>query len=152
MTRATGKQSPSDTTVRITTLTALPGVLEEPGYDPTVLLAEQGFELSLFDNPENMISYTRRSQLIQHCVNKTGCSHFGHLIGRHIDSSSFGMIGLLMQQSTDVATALHSLVRFAHLHVRGAVNPDSRSNGLCRCQCLHPRIPALEWNNTITLA
>lgn len=120
MTPITGKRQPSDTTVRIATLTALPVVLEKLGYDPAALLAEQGFELSLFDNPENIISYAGRSQLIRHCVNKTHCQHFGHLIGRHTDASSFGLVGLLMQQSTDVATALHSLVRYAHLHVRGA--------------------------------
>jgi AraC-like DNA-binding protein len=121
MIRTTGKQLLPDTTVRIATLTALPVVLEKLGYNPVDLLAEQGFTLSLFDNPENTISYARRSQLIRHCVNKTGCLHLGHLIGRHTDASSFGLLGLLMQQSTDVATALRSLVRLTHLHVRGAV-------------------------------
>jgi AraC-like DNA-binding protein len=121
MARTTGKQQSSDTTVRIATLTALPVVLEQLGYDPATVLAEQEFDLSLFDNPDNTISYARRSQLIQHCVNRTGCLHFGHLIGRQTGSSSLGLVGLLMQQSTDVVTALRSLVRFTHLHVRGAV-------------------------------
>ena len=119
MTPTTGKQQPSDTTVRIATLTALPAVLKKLGYDPATLLDELGFELSLFDNPENIISYARRGQLIQHCVNKTGCSHFGHLIGRRTGLSSLGLVGFLIQQSTDVAAALHSLVRYMHLHVRG---------------------------------
>lgn len=121
MAQKAGKQQPSDTSVRIATLMALPIVLEKLGYDPADLLAERGFKLSLFDNPENVISYARRSQLIKHCVNKTGCSHLGHLIGRDTDATSFGLVGLLMQQSTDVATALRSLVRLTHLHVRGAV-------------------------------
>jgi len=121
MTPATGNGLRSDTTVRIATLTALPVVLKQLGFDPAMVLAETGFELSLFDNPENLISYAKRSQLIKHCVSKTDCLHFGHLIGRHTDISSFGLVGLLMQQSTDVATALRSFVRFSHLHVRGAV-------------------------------
>ena len=121
MTLTKEKLQSSDTTVRIATLIALPAVLKELGYEPAMVLAEIGFDLSLFDNPENIISYAKRSQLIRHCVNQTGCSHFGHLIGRHADTSSFGLVGLLMLQSTDVATALRSLVRFAHLHVRGAV-------------------------------
>jgi len=86
-----------------------------------MVLAEMGFELSLFDNPENLISYAKRSQLIKHCVSKTHCQHFGHLIGRQTDATSFGLVGLLVQQSPDIATALRSLVHFAHLHVRGAV-------------------------------
>ena len=116
-----GKQQPSDTTVRIATLTALPVVLKNLGYDPATLLSEAGFELSLFDNPENLISYAKRSQLIKHCVSKTQCQHFGHLIGRNTGVSSFGLVGLLVQQSPNLATALRSLVHFAHLHVRGAV-------------------------------
>ena len=121
MTQTKGKRQPSDTTVRIATLTALPVVLKKLGYDPATVLAEKGFELSLFDNSENLISYAKRSQLIKHCVSKTQCQHFGHLIGRHTDVSSFGLVGLLIQQSTDIATALRSLERYAHLHVRGAV-------------------------------
>ena len=115
------KHQASETTVRISTLLALPAVLEQLGYDPAILLAKSGVELSLFDNPENIISYAKRSQLIQHCVSKTHCLHLGHLIGRYTDVSSFGLVGLLMQQSTDVATALRSLVLHAHLHVLGAV-------------------------------
>ena len=115
------KTQPSDTTVRIATLTALPAVLKQLGFDPVVVLAEMGFKLSLFDNPENLISYARRSELIQHCVNKTGCAHLGHLIGKRTGLSSFGLVGLLIQQSPDVSTALHSFVRYAHLHVRGGV-------------------------------
>ena len=121
MTATTGKKQQSDTTVRIATLTALPDVIKQLGFDPAKVLAETGFELSLFDNPENLISYAKRSQLIKHCVSKTHCQHFGHLIGRHTDVSSFGLVGLLMQQSPDITTALNSLVRYAHLHVRGAV-------------------------------
>lgn len=122
MTRTTGKRQPSDVTVRIATMCPLPAVLRELGYDPAEVLDELGLELSLFDNPENTISYTRRSQLVQHCVRKTQCPHLGHLVGRHIDSSSLGLLGLLMHQSPDVETALNSLVRYAHLHVRGAVS------------------------------
>ena len=121
MTTKTKKKQPSDSTVRIATLTTLPVVLKKLGYDPAALLAEVGFEISLFDNPDNLISYARRSRLIKHCVIKTQCQHFGHLIGRHTGISSFGLLGLLTQQSPNVSTALHSLVRFAHLHVRGAV-------------------------------
>lgn len=118
---ATGKKQPSETTVRIATLTALPAVLEQLGYDAGAVLAERGIKLSLFDNPNNIISYVERGQLIQHCVSKTSCQHFGQLIGRRTGLSSFGMVGLLIQQSPDIATALRSLVRYMHLHVRGAV-------------------------------
>lgn len=121
MTQATGKQESSDTTVRIATVIAIPDVLEKLGYDSAALLAELEIELSLFDDPENIISYAKRSQLIQHCVSKTNCHHFGHLLSLRTGLSSFGLVGLLMQQSPDVNTALRSLVLYMHLHVRGGV-------------------------------
>ncbi len=71
--------------------------------------------------PDNIIPFDLRSQLIQHCVYKTNCQHFGFLIGQLAGPSTLGLVGFLMQQSPDVGTALHSLVRYVHLHVRGAL-------------------------------
>jgi AraC-like DNA-binding protein len=114
--------TPSSTgTVRIGTVAAIPKVLAELGYEPAAVLEELGFDPAMFDNPDLVIPYTRRSELIQQCVRKTRCAHFGLLIGQHTGPSAFGLVGFLVQQSPNVATALRSLVRFAHLHVRGGV-------------------------------
>lgn len=121
MTRTTGKLQPSYGTVRIATVAAIPLVLEQLGYDPATVMHECGFDISLFDDPDNIITHSNRSLLIQQCVNLTGCQHFGLLIGQNTGPSALGLVGFLMQQSPDVATALHSLIHFFHLHVRGAV-------------------------------
>jgi AraC-like DNA-binding protein len=76
--------------VRIGGSLAIPAVLRSLGANPAKVLAEAGFELKLFDDPDNLISYATRSHLIAHCAARTGCPHFG-------------------------------LVRYLHLHVRGAV-------------------------------
>ena len=55
-----------------------------------------------------------------HCAIRTECPHFGLLVGQRAGLSSFGVVGLLAKHSPDVGTALRSLVRFMHLHVRGA--------------------------------
>jgi AraC-like DNA-binding protein len=115
--------------VRIATVAAIPIVLEQLGYDPAAILSELGLDMSLFDDPDNVIPYAMRSQLIQHCVRKTHCQHFGLLIGQQTGPSSLGLVGFLVQQSPDVATALRSLVRYAHLHVRGAVIYLEEENG-----------------------
>ena len=107
--------------MRIGTVAAIPTILNNLGYVPAAVLSEIGFDLALFDDPDNVIPYALRSQLIQHCVSKTQCQHFGLLIGQHINPSAVGLVGFLMQQSPDVGTALNSLVRYAHLHVQGAV-------------------------------
>jgi AraC-like DNA-binding protein len=119
--QSTDRQDSTVGTVRIGTVAAIPKVLNELGFDPAAVFTEIGFDQSLFDNPDNVIPYALRSHLIQHCVNKTQCQHFGLLIGQHINASALGLVGFLMQQSPDVRTALNSLVRYAHLHVQGAV-------------------------------
>jgi AraC-like DNA-binding protein len=106
--------------VRIGTTQGIPAVLRSLGVDPAGVLAEVGLDLALFDNPDNRISYAARSRLLKHCVDRTGCRHFGLLIGQQGGLGSFGLVGLLVKSSPDVGTALRSLVRNLHLHVRGA--------------------------------
>lgn len=100
---------------------AVPEVLQSLGVDPEKVLAEVGVDLKLFDNPNNRISYPARGRLMAHCAKQTGCPHFGLLVGQRAGLLSLGLVGLLAKYSPDVGTALDSLVRYLHLHVRGAV-------------------------------
>ena len=81
---------------------------------------QAGFDLSLFDDPNNPISFATRSRLIARCGELTGCRHFGLLVGAQGGLQSLGLVGLLAEYSPDVGTALRSLVRFFHHHLRGA--------------------------------
>jgi len=114
------KRNADEATLRIGATTALPAVLRSLGADPAAVLAEVGLDLTLFDNPDNLISYAARGHLIRHCVARTGCQHFGLLVGQQAGLQSLGLMGLLVKYSPDVGTALRSLVRYLHLHVRGA--------------------------------
>ncbi len=109
--------------VRIGAAVAIPGVLRDLGVNPAEVLAEAGLELTLFDDGDNTISYAARSHLASLCVTRTGCRHFGLLVGQRGSLASFGLVGFLVQHSPDVGTALRNLVRYLHLHVRGAVFP-----------------------------
>jgi AraC-like DNA-binding protein len=106
--------------VRVGPVLAIPEILEELGADPATLLAEIGLELGLFDDPDNLIGFRARSQLIAHCIARTGCDHFGLLIGQRASLRSFGLVGLFAQSSPDVGTALGKFVRHFHLHAGGA--------------------------------
>lgn len=108
-------------TVRIGAARAVPAVLDSLGADPAVVLGELGLAPTLFDNPDNRISFALRSRLFKHCVDRTGCRHFGLLVGLPAGLHSLGLVGLLVQHSPDVGSALRNLVRSLHLHVRGAV-------------------------------
>lgn len=107
--------------VRVGVAAAIPAVLRSLAADPAEVLAEVGFEPEFFSDPDNLISYSGRGRLLAHCVNRTGCKHFGLLVGQHGRLSSLGLVGFLVRNAPDVGTALESLVRYLHLHVRGAV-------------------------------
>ncbi len=83
------------------------------------MVGEAGLDLKLLADPDNLISYAARGRLFAWCVARTGCKHFGLLLGQQGQLSSLGLVGFLAQSSPDVGTALRSLVRYFHLHARG---------------------------------
>jgi len=106
--------------VRVGGSLAIPTVLRSLGADPGVVLAEAGVDPALFSDPENLIAYRARSRLINVCVARTGCTHFGLLVGQQGGLNALGLLGLLVKYSSDVETALRSLTHYFHLHARGA--------------------------------
>ena len=87
------------------------------------MLDEAGIDPKVFDNPDNRVFLAARSRLVALGAARTGCPHFGLLVGQEGGLHSFGLVGLLVKYSPDVGTALRSLARFFHLHSRGsAVN------------------------------
>jgi AraC-like DNA-binding protein len=118
--RSPARRSVGDTMLRIGATIGLPAVLQGLGADPAQLLAEVGLERSLFDNPDNLLSFSARGRLLEHCVARTGCEHLGLLVGQRASLQSLGLAGSLVKYSPDVGTALRSLVRFFHHHTRGA--------------------------------
>ena len=120
MSKRTARQEPAEAMVRVGTVMALPEVLRRLGANPRDVLSEAGFDVGLFDDPDNLITFKARGRLIAHCVARTGCQHFGLLVGQPGGLHSLGLIGLLAKFSPDVGTALNNLVRHFHLHLRGA--------------------------------
>jgi len=107
-------------TVRVGVATAIPGLLESLGADPVAIFTEAGMDLDVFNDPDNVIAYAARAHLLNLCVARTGCYHFGLLLGQHGSLSSLGLIGFLAQQSPDVGSALRSLQKYFHLHSQGS--------------------------------
>ena len=107
-------------TVRIGGAIAIPRVLRNLGADPAKVLAEAGIDPNVFDDPDNLISNATRIHLLNLCVARTGCRHFGLLVGQQTGLPDFGPVGFLVQNSPDAGTALRNFVRYLHLHVRGA--------------------------------
>ena len=111
----------TDATLQIGAIWAIPEVLRSLGADPADVCAEAGIDVDLFEDPGNLISYRAASRLFRVCVEQTGCQHFGLLHGQMGGLNFLGLVGLLARYSPDVESALRSLVRYMHLHIRGAV-------------------------------
>jgi AraC-like DNA-binding protein len=115
------KKRRAEATVRIGTAFAIPDVLKSLGADPAEVVARAGLDLALFSDPDNLISFAARGRLLSHCVDATGCPHFGLLVGQRGGLHSLGFVGLLAKNSVDVATALKNLIGFFSAHSRGSV-------------------------------
>lgn len=113
----TGFSSP--VTVRVGGAIGMPQVLKRFGIDPADVLTEAGLSPALFENPDTRISYAARGRLLAHCVERTGCSHFGLLVGQLGNLNDLGIVGLLMKYSRDLRTALLTLVTHFRLHSGG---------------------------------
>jgi len=106
--------------VRVGTLLPMVDLLVEFGVNPAELVAAEGVDSTIFDNPDNQIPLTLHNRLVARAVERSGCPHLGLLVGQRDGLHSIGLAGLLVRYSPDVETALRSFVRYLHTHVRGA--------------------------------
>jgi AraC-like DNA-binding protein len=114
------RRSRDEDTVRVSATAAIPDVLRRLGANADRVLRQAGIDPRLFDHADNRISFAARGHVVRHCAEATGCEHFGLLVGQQNDLRILGLMGLLVKYSPDVGAALHSLVRYFHLHVQGA--------------------------------
>ena len=110
----------------------LPEVLRALGHNPESVIAEAGVDPALLRDPENTIAFRTVGQLMERCVQRTGCRHLGLLVGQKSQATALGVVGLLMQHSPDVETALRSAIQHLHLHDQGGVSSLERSGEFVR--------------------
>jgi AraC-like DNA-binding protein len=106
---------------RVGPIAAIPELLREWGVDPADVGAAVGIDARLFDDPDNTIPFAVGGRLFRECVLRSGCPHFGLLVGMRSTPSSLGVLSHLMQHSPDVGEALRNLVVYLQLQDRGAV-------------------------------
>jgi AraC-like DNA-binding protein len=105
-------------TARIGTAIAIPIVLRRLGVDPAEVLSALDLDPKLFADPDNVISLAMRGRLLDQCANRTGCRHFGLLLGQEEGLPNLGAIGYFAQNNPDVRTALDSICRYMHLQAQ----------------------------------
>jgi AraC-like DNA-binding protein len=107
--------------IRVAPLCPAPDLLRNLGLDPVEVFASVDLDPSVLDDPDNPIPFAKVGQLVTRCVERTGCDHFGLLLGERGGPHTLGLVGLLMSHANDVGSALRSAVGYLHLHDRGAV-------------------------------
>jgi AraC-like DNA-binding protein len=107
--------------LRVSVFTGVPALLRLLNQDPDKVLGDFGLDPALLNDPDNMLPFATAGALLKHCVAKTGCAHFGLLLGQQSNPATLGMIEQLLLCSADVGTALSNLVHHLHHHDRGAI-------------------------------
>lgn len=132
--------------VRVATLMAVPGLLRELGADPAGVFAELGLDPEHFEEPEHRIPLETMGALAGRCAARTGCPHFGLLVGRRTGISALGPIGFLLRSAPDPRTALGILACHFHLHNDAATIEVSEDKGFASLgyAILEPEIPHQE--------
>jgi len=99
--------------IRVRSLTPVIEIIR--GYDlaPEEIIAPLGIDISVLTDPkyEDRIELHKAYDLLEVAAEKTGCHFLGALIGSQEKLSFLGPIGLLMEHSTDVETALHVMLK-----------------------------------------
>jgi AraC-like DNA-binding protein len=107
--------------LRVAPMAAIPTMLRDARIDPRDVLAEFGLEPGYFEDPENVIPFTTMGRILLRCKERTGCEHFGLLVGQHSGVSALGTVGYLVQSAPDLRAALRDLSAYLHVHDGGAV-------------------------------
>lgn len=114
-----GRAVVDDGMVRVGPIMALPAVLRSLDNEPCDVLAEFDLTESFFEDPENTLSTAMVVRLLGRCVERTGCEHFGLLVGQRAAASSLGVLGFLMQSCETVGDALAAFARHIGVQDRG---------------------------------
>lgn len=107
--------------VRIAPFQAIPDLLVEMGIDPLPVIAEAGIDPALFDAPDNTIAFQDVGRLLALGADRAHCPDLGLRLGETMTPTLLGLVGALGNSAPDVGTGLSNMVRYFHLHDRGAV-------------------------------
>lgn len=118
---AKAEAPPASATARIGALVGLCETLRDLGFEPAAVLDGTGFDPAYFSDPDLPIQYAAGGRLLRHCVEVTGCTHFGLLLARRAGAEALGLPGLLLTSAADLGTGLRDLAHTMELHDRGAM-------------------------------
>jgi len=98
--------------IRTRSLTPIIDIIHRYDLAPEELIASLGIDISILTHPEyeDRLELHKAYDLLEVVAEKTGCYFLGALLGNQEKLSLLGPIGLLMEHSPDVETALHVML------------------------------------------
>ncbi len=117
-------------TLRVGPLLQMPEVAAEFGLALEPLFGEMGLPLSLLDDAERILDVQTAARLLTLCAERSGCPHWGLLVGQKAMPASLGVVGLALLDAATVGTALRGLILTLHLNGRAIVPTLVVRNGI----------------------
>jgi AraC-like DNA-binding protein len=105
--------------IRAGPVVAAPDLLRGFGVDPDPLIAAAGLTPDMLDDTETPVPFVAVGRLLALAAERTDCAHFGLRLGQRTGIAALGVIGLVMQNSSDVRTALQTFASHYSRHDGG---------------------------------
>jgi AraC-like DNA-binding protein len=109
-----------DAPQRVAALVGLPALLDEFAVPLSAVLEGVPIEPTVFDSDENLIPYGLATRLMEVAAAKTGCPHFGLLLGSRFDHRCMGAAGQWMANAPTLEAALTGFIALQPTATRGA--------------------------------
>jgi AraC-like DNA-binding protein len=99
----------------------LPSLIRQVGGDPESIFRDAGLDPTVLAAPGNRISYDSLLRTMQLTAERTGCPHFGLIVGQSWQLADLGLLGEIMRNSPRVESALQQLVLHQHINSDGTL-------------------------------
>lgn len=107
--------------INITGLYGYLELMDEFQLNPRPLLEACGIDYHMLVNQEGITTFSQVSHLLDLSAELSQCPHFGLRLSQKQNLPIFGILGLLIEKSPDLRSALKESIHYFHLHTQGAV-------------------------------
>ncbi len=105
--------------IRAQALIGYPELVRQHGGDPKALLARYGFSLAQLHDSRAYISYREFMALLEETAAELGREEFGLELSNYQDIGMMGLVGLFLQQSTNLRTFIVEAIEKISAHNQG---------------------------------
>ncbi len=114
--------------MRIAGLNGYREFVRELGHDPEPLVQSAELHINWFDEPDHLIPAWNGCKLLEISAERLDCPTFGLQLAQRQGLSMLGPLGLMLQHSDTLESALEDLQKFLHVHSQ-AGNLQSTTSG-----------------------